>query len=251
MAHKLKNFIACFCGVCLSILQPALAQLPQRTLAALTADTSGWTSVSQACRTAKNQIVVLPAIPDSAGKALMEAQVTTRSAMGAIIYFTGGILIDHDWIRILGSGSRQLKRSLMEWNKGKSYQETGELPGFLLIADDATGGFFAVNGGALGNDPGKVYYLSPDNLKWEPLNLSYSGFIDFCLNGDLNQFYKSLRWNNWIADVQKLSGDKVFNFYPTLWSKEGADINKAQRKIVPVEEQYQFNMSSRKQLRLE
>jgi len=40
-----------------------------------------------------------------------------------------------------------------------------------LIGDDSAGGFFAINGGALGNDPGKVYYLSPDNLKWEPMEM--------------------------------------------------------------------------------
>lgn len=76
----------------------------------------------------------------------------------------------------------KLNRTLPDWNKGKSFNEFGERPPFLLIADDAVGGFFALNGGQLGKDPGKVYYLSPDNLQWESLNISYSDFLDFCFN---------------------------------------------------------------------
>jgi hypothetical protein len=40
--------------------------------------------------------------------------------MGAIIYETGGLLVDNGWIRILGSGHKKLDRNLPEWNKGKS-----------------------------------------------------------------------------------------------------------------------------------
>jgi hypothetical protein len=48
-----------------------------------------------------------------------------------------------------------------------------------------------------------------------------------------------------------LSADKVFNFYPMLWTKEGKDINKLSRRAVPVDEQYSLNMSLRKQLGIE
>lgn len=117
--------------------------------------------------------------------------------MGAIIYETGGILINDGWLRILGSGSAKLNRGLMEWNKGKSILKPGEQPPYLLIADDALGGFFAINAGQLSEtDLGKVFYLSPDNLKWEPLGLSYSEFIVFCFSGDLKDFYKDLQWKN-------------------------------------------------------
>ena len=76
------------------------------------------------------------------------------------IYFKnnklGGILIENGWIRILGSGSAKLNRSLPEWNLGKSYMEFGQTSPFLLVADDAIGGFFILNGGGLGNDFGKI-----------------------------------------------------------------------------------------------
>ncbi|HKO81732.1 MAG TPA: DUF2625 family protein, partial [Chitinophagaceae bacterium] len=171
--------------------------------------------------------------------------------MGAIIYSTGGLLIDNGWIRILGSGNKRLNRTLPDWNKGKAFKEFGEGPTFLLIADDAAGGFFAVNGGKFGKDLGKIYYLSPDNLEWEPLDLTYTDFLIFCFNGNLTEFYSNLRWANWKDEVSNLDGDKVYNFYPFLWTKEGKDINKNSRSAIPIEEQYSFNMSSRKQLGLD
>jgi len=208
----------------------------------------GWPFVQQMIDSATNQLEILPADSSKANDALLKTQVTTRSPMGAIIYQTGGILVDHGWIRILGSGSKAINRSIPDWNKGKSIQEFGQTPAYLLIADDAVGGFFAINGGAFGKDMGKTYYLSPDRLIWEPLDLTYTDFLYFCFNNDLNEFYQNLRWTNWKKDVSKLEGNKVFNFYPMLWSKEGKDINKNSRAKIPVEEQFQFNMESRKRL---
>lgn len=101
----------------------------------------GWDLVKQWIDSAKNKVVVLPVDTAKAKEALYNTQVTTRSPMGAIVYGTGGILVDNGWIRILGSGNKLLPRSLPNWNKGKTYQEFGQAPPFLLIADDAIGGF--------------------------------------------------------------------------------------------------------------
>ncbi|HEU5166710.1 MAG TPA: DUF2625 domain-containing protein [Chitinophagaceae bacterium] len=209
---------------------------------------SGWILVKQWIDSAKNKVEILQPDSSKAKEALYKIQVTTRSPMGAIIYSTGGLLIDNGWIRIIGSGHEKLKRTVPDWNKGKSFKEFGEQPKFLLIADDAIGGYFAINGGEFGSDLGKTYYLSPDNLEWEPLDLTYSDFLNFCFNGNLEDFYSNLRWTNWRDEVSKLDGDKVYNFFPPLWSKEGKDVNKSSRKSLPVEEQYQFNLDTRKQL---
>ncbi|MFC4476103.1 DUF2625 domain-containing protein [Flavobacterium chungangensis] len=209
---------------------------------------SGWKLVNEWIYTAKNKVEVLPADPQKAKDALYHTQVTTSSPMGAIAYKTGGILIDNGWIRILGSGSAKLNRSLPDWNKGKSFKEFGEAPSFFLIADDALGGFYILNGGALGTDLGKVYYFAPDNLEYEQLDISYSEFLEFCFNNDLDKYYSGSRWENWKEDLAALHGDQVFNFYPFLWTEEGSDINKVQRKMIPVEEQYNLNLDLRKQL---
>jgi hypothetical protein len=211
----------------------------------------GWTLVKEWIDSAKNKIEILPVDSIKAKNALFQTQVTTRSPMGSIIYLTGGLLIDNGWIRILGSGSSKLNRSLPDWNKGKSFKNVGETPSFFLIADDAIGGFFILNWGGLGNDLGNVYYFAPDNLDYEPLNITYTEFLLFCFNNDLNDFYEGYRWENWETEVSTLPGDKVFNFFPPLWTKEGKEINKISRMAISIEEQYRVNLDLRKQLGLD
>ncbi|RZK22500.1 MAG: DUF2625 domain-containing protein [Flavobacterium sp.] len=206
-------------------------------------DNSSWPIVLGWVKSAKNKVRVLPVDTTTARNALLQLQVTTKSPMGAIVYHSGGILVDNGWIRILGSGDKQLSRTLPGWNENKSKD-------YLLIADDAVGGFFILNRGGLGSDLGKVYYFSPDNLNYEPLDRSYSEFLNFCFNGDLKEFYYGLRWKGWDEGVSKLSGDQAFNFYPFLWTKEGKDINKCTRKAISIEDQYTLNMEFRKQIGL-
>lgn len=208
----------------------------------------GWLLVKEWIDSAKNNVEILSVDTAKANDALYKIQVTTRSPMGAVVYMTGGLLIDNGWIRILGSGNSKLNRTLPDWNKGKSFQEFGEASPFLLIADDAIGGFFLLNGGGLGKDLGKVYYFSPDNLIYEPLDITYTGFLNFCFNNNLDKFYEGYRWANWKDEVNKLSGDKTYNFFPMFWTKESKDINKVSRKVVSVEEQYNLNLNFRKQL---
>ena len=221
----------------LSIVK-AQAQNHLRSIEELTADTSGWATIKTAMSIARNQFEILPFDPQKAGEAIFQTQVTTRSPMGAIIYLTGGILIDNGWIRILGSGSSKLTRSLPQWNKGKSFDNYGEVPKFLLVADDAIGGLFAINGGAFGTDLGQIYYLAPDDGRWEAQHISYTEFINFCFVGDMDQYYDGLRWKNWKNEIGNLSGDEGYFIYPYLWTKEGKDITKDTRKIIPIEELY-------------
>ncbi len=211
----------------------------------------GWYFVNQCIETAKNKVEILSVDTSKANEALYKMQVTTRSPMGAVVYMTGGLLIDNGWLRILGSGSLKLKRNLPDWNKGKGINVFGQDVPFLVIADDVIGGFFILNGGGFGGDLGNVYYFSPDNLEYEPLNLTYTDFLNFCFNYNLDEFYKGYRWANWKEDVCKLSCDNTFNFFPPLWTKEGKDIDKISRKAVPVDEQYNLNLDFRKQLGLD
>lgn len=211
----------------------------------------GWTFVRQWIDSAKNKVEILPAEIDNAKDALYKIQVTTRSPMGAIVYMTGGLLVDDGWIRILGSGNSKLTRSLPDWNKGKTLADFGQPAPYLLIADDVLGGFFLLNGGGLGQDLGKVYYFAPETLEYEPLDMTYTDFLIFCFSSNLDDFYEGYRWPNWRLEVSVLSGDKVFNFFPCLWTKEGKEINKNSRKPVSVDEQYMLNLDLRKQLRIE
>jgi len=232
----------------LIFILPCAAQNRMRPLRELiNPQDPAWPLVKGWIDSAKNKVQVLPRDTAKADDALLKTQVSTRSPMGAIVYETGGLLIDGGWIRILGSGSSALGRSLPYWNKGKTIKEWGDTSPYWLIADDAVGGFYAINGGGLGADAGKVYYLVPDTLEWESLDLSYSDFLMFCFNGDLQKFYKTMRWKNWQNDLAQLKGDQAFSFYPFLWTAEGKDIEKISRKPVPIEEIFIFITDSRKQ----
>lgn len=190
----------------------------------------GWELVSDWIKQAKNKVQVLPKTQARADSTLVAAQVTTRSPMGAIIYETGGILIDGGWLRILGSGCPALDRDLMGWNEGKQQ-------GFLLVADDVMGGFYAINGGAFGPESmGKVFYFAPDNLRWEAINKNYSEFLLFCFSGDLASYYKNLCWKGWEKEVNALTGNQGIACYPLLFTREGKNVAKNARKSVPIAE---------------
>lgn len=210
-----------------------------------------WPVVKGWIDSATNKVQVFPADTAKSAKALFTTQVTTRSPMGAVIYHTGGILVDGGWIRILGSGHAKFKRSLPDWNRGKSFNETGERPLFMLIADDAIGGFFAINGGQFGFNQGNVFYLAPDNLQWEDLEISYTDFLLFCFSGDVKGFYEGQRWEGWEKDVEKLGPERSYFFPPALWLQRERTKGQRVKKAVPVEELYREMISMRKTLKLE
>ena len=213
-----------------------------------TSDT-GWGVVRELLPKATNKVQLLPVDSARASEAVYRSQLAVQTTLGAVEYMTGGIMIDDGWIRIIGSGSLRLPRSLPEWNKGKSVTGYGHEAGFYLVADDVLGGFFALNWGGLGSkDMGKVFYLAPDDLRWESTGNSYAEFLQFCFSGDLGAFYKGLRWKSWHQQVDTLRGDRAFHIMPPLWSKEGKDINKDERYAVPVEEIYSFTLALQQQI---
>ena len=205
-------------------------------------DDSGWQIVQGWVAAAKNTGEVLPP-PDKATreKALLSTQVTTRSPMGAVIYETGGILVDHGWIRILGSGHSRLPRSLPDWNFGRSFSESGPQPTFLLCADDVIGGFFAIDGGGLGIASGKVCFFAPDRLAWENTNLGYSEFLVWCFQGDVAKFYESQRWTGWEKEIATLGGADALDIYPFL-SALGPPISERSRRPAPVASIYKLHI---------
>lgn len=204
---------------------------------------SAWPTVEGWIKGASNSVEVLA--PDEAQKeqALRDSQVTVRSPLGAVLYNTGGLLVDHGWLRFLGSGNPKLTRSMPEWNRGRATHANGKSIGFWLVADDAVGGFFALDGGAFAGATGEVFYFAPDTLRWEPLNnMGYSDFLVWSFSSKLGRFYESMRWPGWQSEVDTLSPDQAFSFYPFLWTKEGKDVAKISRKPCAVAEIFSLNV---------
>jgi Protein of unknown function DUF2625 len=139
--------------------------------------------------------------------------------------------------------SRLRQRSLPPWNRGRSTDESGKSRGFLLVADDVVGGFFALDGGAFSGATGEVFYFVPDALHWEPMNdMRYSDFLVWSFSAKLERFYESMRWPGWQPEVEALSADQAFCFYPFLWTKEGKNIAKNSRRPRPVAEIFSLNV---------
>ena len=208
----------------------------------------GWPVIQEWMAEAKNRYRILPKTSQRANQELLNAQVTTRSIMGAVIYETGGILINEGWIRVLGSGSQELDRGIMSWNKGKSFQNYGDRPAFLLVADDVVGGYFAINAGALGPDMGAIHYLAPDTLQWENLEVGYSDFLYWLLIGPIDTFYETFNWKNRDRDLEQVDGNHTISFVPFLWTSEGHDLEQTDKRIIPVEEHYALTLELQKQL---
>jgi hypothetical protein len=205
-----------------------------------------WVIVKGWINSAKNKVEILAVDSLNANDALYKTQVTTHSSMGAIVFSTGGLLIDGGWLRILGSGCIKMKRTLPDFNKGKGFKEFGDRLDFFLVADDAAGGYFAINFGLIGKKFDSVYYLSPDTLEWEDMDMNYEDFLLFCFNGDLKKFYTGIKWKSWKKDIESISPDEVFHILPPLWTKEGNDIEKSFRKPVPASEQFLYNLEMQK-----
>jgi hypothetical protein len=241
IARRLLLLAVGFLSCCFSSLHAQ--QMPHRSLPELiNTQEPGWDLVSGWIKEAKNKVQVLPKSQARADSALLAAQVTTRSPMGAIIYQTGGILVDNGWLRILGSGCSAMNRDLMGWNKGKQQ-------GFLLVADDVLGGFYAINAGAFGSESlGKVFYFAPDALNWEITNKNYSEFLLFCFSGNLASYYKNLRWKGWEQETSTLTGNQGIACYPFLFTKEGKNLAKAKRSVVPIAELWTFGQDMQHQL---
>jgi hypothetical protein len=209
-------------------------------------DESAWPEVREWIRQATNRVEVLPVDERARGPALLKVQVTTRSPMGAIVFETGGVLVDGGWLRIFGSGHPRLTRTLPDWNLGRTWLDESSPPPCLLIADDVLGGQFAVNGGVFAGKPGSVFYLAPDTLDWEDLEMGYSDFVWWTFSGDLAKFYETWRWPNWRDEVGALTGDEAFSIYPFLWA-QGPTIAERARRAVPASELYTLQLDVREQ----
>ena len=178
-----------------------------------------WPKVQAWIAAAKNPVEVLPAPSRRASEVLVALQVTTRSPMGAIAFQSAGLLVDHGWLRLLGAGSDRFEGDLARWNGLGAKPLVEPFDGGMFVAHDAIGGFFALDGGALGDGKGGAFYLAPDTLEWAPLGFGYSGLLSFALSGDLASFYADYRWPGWEAEVKALAPDRGFNFDPPLFAE--------------------------------
>jgi hypothetical protein len=214
----------------------------------LTHEDPAWPLVQSWLTRATNDVVVLPVTRTQAEKVLLQLQVTSSSVLGAVALETGGILIDHGWLRLLGSGSSQLQASLATWNKIGYDLEITPLAEGLIVGFDAIGGVFAINGGEFEGQRGNVFYFSPDTLGWMSLERRYSEFLQWALTADLDAFYAELRWAGWEEELANGTADLGFLLYPPPFTKEGRPTSNVTRHLVPMRELWDVQQEYVRQL---
>ena len=79
---------------------------------------------------------ILAVEPERCDQCLVGMQVTLRSVLGALAYETGGLLIDHGWLRLLGGGHGTLP-SLYE---ALGLNEGSTAPEYFVLGWDVVGG---------------------------------------------------------------------------------------------------------------
>jgi hypothetical protein len=174
--------------------------------------------------------------PDPARSAtsLQRLQVTTHSTLGALVFLTGGLRVDHGWLRIIGGPTETFPFD--PWSLASEFGLAGDdpdRPDMLVVGVDVLGGVFGLDGGVLGS-AGQVFYFAPDSLSWERLGFGHPEFVAAMISSRVRTFYDSLRWVSWQADVGALEPSQGIAAYPPAWTVEGKSLDRVSRRAVPL-----------------
>ncbi|MGC5030683.1 DUF2625 family protein [Micromonospora sp. DT229] len=189
-------------------------------------DQSAWSEISALVGAAPYPVQVLAADPERAAACLAAVEITTRSWLGAVVANSGGLLIDHGWLRVLGAGYDGLPDVAAEMARGA---------GRLVVAFDVMGGQFAWLQAEPGVRP-TVHYFGPEDLTWQDLELGYGDWLEVMLTGAMTEFYEGLRWPGWEAEVASIALDQGIHTWPPPWTSEGKDLSAVSRKPIRLAE---------------
>jgi hypothetical protein len=184
------------------------------------------------------RVEVLPVAAHNGERCLNTLEITTRSWLGAVVANSGGLLVDHGWLRILGSGHDGLDDVL-----------AGADPtsGWLNVGYDILGGQFAWIR-SRPDAPPTIHYFAPDTLEWQDLEKGYGDWLHAMLTGAATQFYDTLRWPGWEAEVAAIGLDQGIHTFPPPCTVEGKDLSTASRAPVPITELVSLHHDMARQL---
>ena len=166
--------------------------------------------------------------------------INLDSVLGAIITNTCGMVFDK-WIFVLGQTSERF--GILNFSEVMKLDSDG----LLLVARDIVGGLYALNRGRFKEGQGLVWYFAPDTLAWELLDMNYSDFVAWLTQGNLSDYYSSMRWSDWRKDAESIAFDEGILIYPYLWAKE-CNIETASKSVVPLIEIINMNMEFAKKI---
>jgi hypothetical protein len=199
-----------------------------RPVGELISDDPAWPDIEAAAHGSPVPVELLPADAAQARQCLAHVQVTTRSWLGAIVFHTGGILVDHGWLRVFGSGD--VGRRFVDIATANAANTDG-----LLVGVDVLGGLFSWEPSQTQAGP-TIHYFGPDTLEWQDLECGYQHWLSSMLAGAIDEFYSSLRWPGWPAEVAECPLDRGINVVPPLFTREGKDPTRVSRRPIPMTE---------------
>ena len=174
-------------------------------------DDPDWPDLQVMIAEAGDRVVVRPVDRAGGEDCLHRLQVTARSRLGALALDTGGLLVDHGWLRIYGGGSENFP-DLASINGLRA--EPRESPPYMLIGSDVLGGQYAIDGGGLGVAPGEVCYFGPDTMSWDSIGVGHGDWVRWAIIGRVDEFYEALRWPGWQEEVEGLRPDQGISCFP-------------------------------------
>lgn len=188
-----------------------------------------WDAILKTINKSGKNIKVYPADLEAVSYTNKAYEIDEESTLGAVLSNCGGIAIDN-WIRIYGAGEIDFCTRNAEYNIG-----------CIVIAEDVVGGLFILL------ESGKIGYFAPDTLGIENLDMSYSQFLFWCVQGDTDSYYSDFRWASWESDLINISTSYGVSFYPYLWA-EAESINSRSKRQVPMNEIIAFEIEMHSKL---
>ncbi|TDC38973.1 DUF2625 family protein [Micromonospora sp. 15K316] len=199
---------------------------------------STWHEVSAAVAEAPYPVEVLPADPRRAASCLAALGITAGSWLGGVVANSGGLLVDHGWLRVLGGGHGLLPDVVAESDPST---------GLLVVGHDVLGGRYAWLRTRPDVRP-SVHYFGPDELGWLDLERGYGEWLGAVLGGALTAFYENLRWPGWEREVAALALDEGISAVPPPFTAEGRDLAAVSRRAVALRELVSFYAETGRQL---
>lgn len=201
-----------------------------------------WPKLSKTLDLAPVPVEVLPVAREDGERCVHFLQLPVGTTLAALALHTGGIAVDHGWLRILGGGAPSRGLSDIVAANGLTEPIAADSP-YLLAAVDVLGGRFVVKGrdASLPGKTGEVCYFGPDELAWEALHLRHAAWLDFVLSDRLAEFYADLRWPGWQEEVADVPLDSGLLVYPFLGSAPArADLAATTRTVVPLDDLHEL-----------
>ena len=194
---------------------------------------------------------VLPLAEGRGARVAAALGVSPRALLHAVALHAAGITVDDGWIHVLAGGSDDMRADLASWNGLGADPVFAMTPNLFVVAFDALGGVFAMDGGALGVAKQRmVHYFAPDSLRWESLDGSYSTWLHWLLSDEsaVAAFYAEARWRGWRDETRRLGLEDAIHAWPPPWTREGRDLASVSRRAVPAREVVDFTFTAAREI---